>query len=75
MTKKEGSSIINDYIGQPSRSTSKIFHIKPKKKTLRTSLEHHIQLYNQLSPKIKYLKPKTFATKLKKEIIEYKPPD
>ena len=74
MSKKEGSSI-NDFIGQPSRSISKIFHIKPKKKTLRTSLEHLIQLYNQLSPKIKYLKPKTFATKLKKEPVEYTPPD
>ena len=75
ISRKEKISI-NDYIGQPSRSTSKIFHHKPKKKTLRTSLEHHIHLYNQISPKIKYLKPKSFALKLKKgEVIEYRPPE
>ena len=45
MNRKEKISL-NNYIGQPSRSTSKIFHLKPKKKTLRMPLEHHIHLYN-----------------------------
>ena len=74
MSRKEKISI-NEYIGQPSRSTSKIFHMKPKKKTLRTSFEHHIHLYNQLPSNIKYLKPKSFAVKLKKQDLEYRPPE
>ena len=74
MSKNEKISI-NQYIGQPSRSTSKIFHIKPKKKTLKTPLEHHIHLYNQIPLKIRYLKPKTFALKLKKEDLKYRPPE
>ena len=74
MSRKEKISI-NNYIGQPSRSTSKIFHFKSKKKTLRTPLEHHIHLYNQIPSDIKYLKPKTLAVKLKKRDLEYKPLD
>ena len=71
---KESVSI-KQYIGRPSRSTSKIFHNNPKKKTYRMALKHHICLYNQLPQSIKYLKPKTFVSKLKKIEIEYKPPD
>ena len=66
---------LNNYIGQPTRSTSKIFHMKPKKKTLRTPLEHHIHLYNQMPSDLKYLKPKTLSYKLRKRDLEYRPPD
>ena len=64
INQKESVSI-KDYIGRPSRSTSKLFHTKPKKKTWKTALEHHNCLYNQLLPNIKYLKPSTFKDKLK----------
>ena len=74
MGRKESVSI-QQYLGRPSRSTSKVFHVNPPKNMYRMALEHHICLYNQLPQNIKYLKPKTFASKLKKLEIEYKPPD
>ena len=63
------------YVARPKRSTSRLFHVKPKKKLYRTPLEHHIQLYNQLPEDLKYLKPKTLAYKLKKREVEYTPED
>ena len=66
---------IKNHIAMPNCSTSRNFHKCPKKKSYRTALEHHINLYSQLPAAIKYLKPKTFSAKLKKLEIEYKPID
>ena len=71
----KGCKSIHENIVKPNRSTSIFYHRRPKKKLYRTALEHHIDLYNQLPVDIKYLKPKTFASKLKKRDIEYKPRD
>ena len=57
------------------RAASKIYHRAPKKKLYRTALEHQISFYNQLPQHLTGLKSKTFATKLKKVEIEYKPED
>ena len=74
ISQKEDNSI-KEYIGRPTRFTSNLFHVKPKKKMWRTALEHHSSLYNQMSPPIKYLKPSSFALKPKKLQLEYKPPE
>ena len=66
---------IHEYIGRPSRSTSKMFHRNLKKKNYKTAFEHHLCLYNQITSSIKYLKPKTFAAKLKKVDHKYTPPE
>ena len=56
MYQKETVSIKN-HIVILNRSTSILYHRNPKKKSYRTALEHHINMYNQLPAKIKLLKP------------------
>ena len=60
-------------ITRTKQVTSKFYHIYPKKKLYKTSLEMLIQLYNQIPNDIKHVSPKTFKCKLKKHNIEFKP--
>ena len=66
---------LRSFIAIPNRSTSKLYHKIPKKKLYKTSFEYLLQLYNQLQPKLKPLKPKTFSKRIKKEKLEFTPED
>ena len=74
LTQKESMSL-HEHIIIPKRAKSIIYHRNPKKKLYRTALENLIHLYNQIPHDNKPLKMKTFTKKLKKEGIDYRPPD
>ena len=64
---------LRKYIVFPSRSTLKLHHRFPKKALYRTPLELHLQLFNQIPPMLKPLKPKSFAKRVKKTDFEFTP--
>ena len=74
MSDKKVGSLLN-LTTTTNRSTSKTHHRYPKKKLHRTSFEYHIQLYNQIQPELKKLRPVTFKKKLRKTCIEFTPED
>ena len=66
---------LQKFIAIPNRCTSKLYHKVPKKKLYRTSFEYLLQLYNQIPPELKPLKPQTFSKRPKKYELEFTPED
>ena len=60
-------------ITHTNRSTANYYHLTPKKKIYRTTLEVSIQLYNQPPAELKHIKPLSFKKKLNKFDIDFKP--
>ena len=66
---------LQKFIPIPNQSTSKLYHKVPKKKLYKTSFKYLLQLYNQIPPNLKPLKPKTFGRRIKKIELEFTPED
>ena len=64
---------IQKLITRTKRSTSNYYHLTPKKKSYRTTLEVLIQLYNKIPADVRTLKPLSFKKKFKKLDLPFTP--